>query len=140
MILTDHNIDYISTNLEFYGVPCGALKDDLLDHICTFIEEGSHTDFDTAYKEAIQNFGGHYAMGQLQRQTSFMVMAKKQSNRQKVVAVLGFIAAFLMSTGAIFKIMNWPGANILMLSGFVVLNLGFLPLYFYQKYKTPVAQ
>ncbi|MES2485510.1 MAG: hypothetical protein V4581_06120 [Bacteroidota bacterium] len=137
MILTDTQIDYIATNLEFYGVAQNGLKEDLLDHICTYIEQSTHTGFDEAYKEAIQNFGGHYAMGRLQQQTLLMVVLKKQKLRQKAVYISGFIAAFLMSTGSIFKIMHWPGASMLLLVGFVVLNLIFLPLFFYHRYKRP---
>jgi hypothetical protein len=31
--------------------------------------------------------------------------------------------------------MHWPFANILMFTGFLVLNFGFLPAYFYKKYR-----
>jgi len=37
-----------------------------------------------------------------------------------------------------FKIMHWPMASIFMLAGFLLLNFGFLPAYFYQKYRAAV--
>jgi len=51
---------------------------------------------------------------------------------------MGFIACFTLSTGFMFKIMHWPMASVLMLAGFLLLNIGFLPAYFYQKYKAAV--
>jgi len=54
---------------------------------------------------------------------------------KRAVYLTGFLASFTISTGFIFKIMHWPGANVLMLTGFIALNIGFLPLYFYDKYK-----
>lgn len=136
MILTDQQVDYISTNLEFYGVGGAALKEDLTDHICSYIENSAHTDFDAAYKEAIQNFGGHYALGRLQQQTVVMTALKWQKARLMVLYIMGFLAAFLIGNGTIFKIMHWPGANIMIFAGFMILNLVAIPLFFYDKYKS----
>jgi hypothetical protein len=58
---------------------------------------------------------------------------------KRAVYLIGFLASFTLSTGFIFKIMHWPGASILMLTGFLMLNIGFLPLYFYDKYKSAKA-
>lgn len=136
MIVSDDQAAYIAANLEFYGVLQQDLKDDLLDHICTYIEESEFSDFDTAYKEAILKFGGHYAMGILQRETTLMVMLKKNIKRQRITYISGFFAGFCLSTGSSFKIMHWPFATILLLSGFIILNFGFMPVFFYHKYKT----
>ncbi|MFP9115069.1 GldL-related protein [Flavobacterium sp. RHBU_3] len=54
---------------------------------------------------------------------------------KRTVNLLGFLASFTLSTGFMFKIMHWPIASILMLIGFALLNFGFLPTFFYQKYK-----
>jgi hypothetical protein len=54
---------------------------------------------------------------------------------KKSVYVLGFLASFFISSGVIFKFMHWPGASAQIVAGFVFLNLGFLPVYFYQKFK-----
>ena len=54
---------------------------------------------------------------------------------KKSVYVLGFLALFTLSTASLFKIMHWPYAGILIFSGFIVLILITLPLYFYNKYK-----
>jgi hypothetical protein len=53
----------------------------------------------------------------------------------KTVSVFGFLACFLISSGTLFKIMHWPSASIMLVLGFVFLNFGVLPAYFYSKYK-----
>ena len=47
--------------------------------------------------------------------------------------LLGFLATFLLSTGIMFKIFHWPYAGIILFSGFLVLNFGFLPMFFFRK-------
>ncbi|QYJ67943.1 hypothetical protein [Flavobacterium litorale] len=54
---------------------------------------------------------------------------------KRTVYLLGFITFFTLSTSVLFKIMHWPMAGILLVIGFVLLNFGYLPAYFYQKYK-----
>ncbi|MCW4469866.1 hypothetical protein OGH69_12875 [Flavobacterium sp. MFBS3-15] len=54
---------------------------------------------------------------------------------KKSVYVFGFLASFLLSSGIMFKMMHWPSASIQLIVGFIVLNFGFLPVYFYQKAK-----
>ena len=136
MNLTEEQIEYIATNLEFYGVKSAELKEDLLDHICTYIETNEFPDFDTAYKTAIQEFGGHYAMNSIQRETHAVTTMKKIMRLQILVYVTGYISATLISAGSIFKIMHWPGASILLALGFMVLITIFFPLFFYSRYKT----
>ena len=55
---------------------------------------------------------------------------------KRTIYLSGFLACFTLSTGCMFKIMHWPLASMLMLTGFLLLNFGFLPFYFYQKYKS----
>lgn len=55
---------------------------------------------------------------------------------KKVVYLFGFLACFLLSSGLMFKMMHWPTANIQIFIGFLVLNFGLLPVYFYQKFRT----
>lgn len=135
MSLTEEQIEYIATNLEFYGISSDELREDLLDHICTHIETSNLTDFDTAYNEALQKFGGYAGMHKVDRDTYLMVTLKSNLRRQKVVYTLGFISTFTMVLGLLFKIMHWPGASIILFSGFLVLLFGYIPLYFYQRYK-----
>lgn len=136
MILTDEQIEYIATNLEFYGISSEELRNDVLDHICTHIESGSFNDFDVAYKDALQKFGGYSAMSGLERDTYMLTTFKKNLRRQKLIYIFGFTTAFTILIGMLFKVMHWPFASILIFSGFMLLLFACLPLYFYQRYQT----
>lgn len=135
MTLTEEQIDYIATNLEFYGITSEELRDDILDHVCTHIETGSHDDFDIAYKEALQKFGGYAAMSKLEKDTYMLVTFKSSIRRQKLIYLLGFLATFTALLGFLFKIMHWPAASILIFTGLLIFLFGYLPFYFYQRYK-----
>ena len=69
MILNEEQINYIAENLSFYGIKSDDLKEDLLDHICTEIENSSQTDFSIAYQKAIKKFGGYNSLERLQEKT-----------------------------------------------------------------------
>lgn len=60
---------------------------------------------------------------------------KESSGKEKYLSVAGFIGLAVFATGITFKIMHWPTANILFWSGFGVIALGYLPLYFYERIK-----
>jgi len=49
--------------------------------------------------------------------------------------VTGFISALLISVGAIFKSLHYPTASLQIVAGTLLLNLIFLPLFFYHLYQ-----
>lgn len=51
----------------------------------------------------------------------------------------GLASGLLIVAGSICKIQHYPGAAVLLVSGMVLLNLLFLPLFFYQLYRKSVA-
>ena len=51
----------------------------------------------------------------------------------------GVFAGVLLGAGSIFKVLYFPYANVLNVSGMVMLTLLFLPLFFYQLYKKAIA-
>jgi hypothetical protein len=58
---------------------------------------------------------------------------------KKTMYVLGYIAVLLSTTGLLFRTMHWPGASIMLVVGVVLLNVGFLPMFFYNRYKQVAA-
>lgn len=52
--------------------------------------------------------------------------------------LMGFLAVFAITTGMLFKIMHWPWAGIILVTGVLLLNVGFLPMYFFDRYKKAV--
>lgn len=57
---------------------------------------------------------------------------KGNGNKNKSLYVAGYICAFIVIIGSLFKIQHWPGAGIMMLIGIPLPFLYFLPLYIYQ--------
>lgn len=135
MILTDENIDYVSKNLELYGLKNEALKEDILDHICTFIENTEEGDFEGAYQTAIQKFGGYLHINHIQTETEVQLYFEAAKNRMKLSFAIDLLTTLLILTGCFFKVMQWPYAGWILFSGFVLLILLALPRYFYTRYK-----
>lgn len=138
MKLSDKHIKFIENSLELYGIKSEALKEDLLDHICTYIENQESNDFDTLYQEALQKFGGYSSFQNLQLETTLQKFASQAIRLKRVLHGVGTIAALLISAGLLFKWMHWPYASILLFSGFVLLILVVIPLYFYDRYKSSI--
>ncbi len=58
-----------------------------------------------------------------------------EGNRSVVLSSVAFVAASMLSVGVLFKIMHWPGAQMLVIISGVLLVLGYLPIYFLSIYK-----
>ena len=62
----------------------------------------------------------------------FLLKIKEQKEtKNKVLIGLGTFAGILMTLGILFKIMFWPGANMMALTSLLILLFVFLPVYFF---------
>lgn len=52
--------------------------------------------------------------------------------------LIGFLSVFAITTGMLFKVMHWPWSGIILVLGVFLLNVGFLPMYFFDRYKKAV--
>jgi hypothetical protein len=138
MILTDKHIEFIENNLKLYGVKSKDLREDLLDHICTYIETNESQDFDSLYQEALQKFGGYSSFQNLQLETNLQKFAQHTIRLKHALHLVSTIAVLLIMTGLLFKVMHWPYATILLFSGCVVFILVVIPTYFYDRYKSSI--
>ncbi|MBS1559494.1 MAG: hypothetical protein JST69_12295 [Bacteroidetes bacterium] len=59
---------------------------------------------------------------------------------EMVQILTGTPAGFMTATGCAFKLMYWPYADMLMLFGFVIFIVLFLPVFFYKQYEKAVAE
>lgn len=59
---------------------------------------------------------------------------------KKLMYSAGFIGAVLISLGSLFKIMHWPSANILVISGMIAFLLFFVPLFALDRYKVEASR
>jgi hypothetical protein len=61
--------------------------------------------------------------------------ASAENNRSVVLSIIGFISAITLSSGVLFRIMHWPNARLLTITGCALLVLGYLPIYLLSIYK-----
>jgi hypothetical protein len=54
---------------------------------------------------------------------------------KKSFYLLGFLTCFILGIGAMFEFLTWPYRGIIVFIGFLFLNFGLIPMYFYQKYQ-----
>lgn len=59
------------------------------------------------------------------------------SLKDKIVFSFGLLLGMGLSAGFLFKIMHWPGANVLMISGTVIFTFCYVPAYFITRIKRP---
>lgn len=119
--LSDELVDIVYRRLRKYALRNGRLEAELLDHYCCYIEEamGNGADFEDAYKNAVANIAPNGAK-EIEFELYYLINFNKQLSMKKLIFLIGFLSVFMVSSGIMFKSMNWFGANVLMVSGFVL--------------------
>lgn len=138
MELTEKHIAFIDNSLSLYGVKDESLREDLVDHICTYIENNSSNDFNVLYQQALQKFGGYASFQNLQLETNHQKLAKHIITVNKLKFSFGFIVIFLLVLSLVFQMMSWPYANAWLLSAIAVSVLIILPTHLYANYKKSI--
>jgi hypothetical protein len=131
--LTEHQTELISAYIRQKGVAQDALHDDLLDHICTGIENRMQQgdSFEDAFSYIITLFGPG-GVKQVQQDT-FELLTEIHGTMKKVTLGFGLTSTFFLLAGTFFKLMHWPGASIMIVLGAALLVLGYYPLLLYYK-------
>lgn len=129
--LSDQQIDFILNDIKIRGVEMEDLQLNLLDHICCIIEceleqEGDFEDF---YHKTIPKFFKK-ELKEIEEETKLLLTFKNYYAMKKTMNAVGIIASISIVLGAIFKFQHWAGANIMMISGVILITLVFLPLMF----------
>ncbi|RSK41737.1 hypothetical protein [Mangrovimonas spongiae] len=138
MKLTDKHIDFIERSLTLYGVEDKALREDLVDHICTYIENEETSDFNTLYQKAIRKFGGYASFQNLQLETNYQKFAKQIITINRLKFYVGFVVILLLVMSLVFQMMQWPYANAWLLAATALSVLVILPIHLYFKYKLAI--
>lgn len=76
-------------------------------------------------------------LGALVLHTGYTLRALSTPMRVRIIT--GLFSGLLIVTGSMFKILHYPGASIMIVCGLVLLNLVFLPMFFYQLYRKSIA-
>lgn len=137
MRLTLEHIDFIRSDLRLRGVLMEELVESLVDHICCAMENHEASDFEKVYQQTLNTFGPN-GISKIQQETTYLLTIKQQITMNRLMYVFAYLAAFLCSTGLLFKLNHWVGANIMLTIGVVLFNFGFLPIYFYIRYQKAI--
>lgn len=134
--LTDKQVDYIYDQVNKSLVDSEELKEDLVDHFCCIIEESMQRgkSFEDSYNSAYQIICPN-GLNEIYQESIFLLSSKRIKIMKKLLFVTGFIVAFILMTGILFKIQHWPAGGMLLISGAGVMIFILLPLvllYFYK--------
>jgi len=66
-----------------------------------------------------------------------VAIAKALSERLKII--LGCTSGVIVGLSGLFKMMHWMGAEVLLLAGFFIFVIGYLPFLFFTMYKKSLA-
>lgn len=134
--ITDQHIDFILDDIRRNGIETEDLQFNLLDHICCLAEQTLREgdDFEGFYRQAIKQFY-QKELRELEEETILLLTFKHYFMMKKIMIAGGLLSLLGYLSGSFFKIMHWPGANIMMTSGILLMSFVFLPLVFILKAK-----
>ncbi|MBR9913639.1 MAG: hypothetical protein GYB32_02235 [Algicola sp.] len=135
MTLSNEQVEFIENNLKLYGIESKDLRDDLTDHICSYLETSESEDFDSLYQEALQKFGGYTSFQNLQRETNIQKFSKELTGLNKVKFIMSCLATLIAASSLVFKMMHWPYANALLIGAIGFFVVVVLPVHFYYRYR-----
>ncbi len=133
--LSEQQVALISAYIKQHGVAQDQLHEDLLDHVCTSIENRIEQgeSFEEAFQYTLKLFGPG-GLKQVQQET-FELLTEINATMKKVTFGFGLTSTILLLAGTIFKLMHWPGAGIMIFSGACLLVLIYFPTILYHKLK-----
>lgn len=138
-MITDEQFTFISTKINHSGISSKEVQDDLIDHFCCLVEIEMQrgNSFEEAYQSAYQQTTPN-GFEEIQYETFFLLNHKKLILMKQFTYISGYLFALSTTAGAFFKIMHFPGANIMLFSGLTGIAFVFLPLLLFNKFKDKV--
>jgi hypothetical protein len=136
IVLSEEQVQYILEDLEQKGIELEELRLSLLDHICCVLEEelNDPTKFQDHYRKVLPRFFKR-ELREIQEETELLMRFKNYYAMKRTMIISAGFTAFTFVTGALFKIMHWPGASVMILLSIVTLCFIFLPILFIFKTK-----
>lgn len=131
VVLKDEQVQFILNDIRRNGIETEDLQLSLLDHICCVIEDewSANLSFEEKYSEILPRFFKK-DLSEIQEETELLLTFKNYYAMKKIMIISGGTSAFGFFIGAIFKIMHWPGAAVLMVLAVVTFSFLFLPILF----------
>ncbi|GAB5539241.1 MAG: hypothetical protein Salg2KO_13440 [Salibacteraceae bacterium] len=63
---------------------------------------------------------------------------KESPPNETLMHVLGYLGLAATAIGVLFKVMHWPGTAVMLFGGMAILTFGYVPIYFFKRYKSSV--
>jgi hypothetical protein len=125
--LTFSDIDCIRKDVMANEICYSHLADELIDHLCCDVEDemAGGLSFRDAYRKVKESLG-HRRLKEIQEETLYAVDTKYRNmkNTMKISAIAG---TAVLGFAALFKIMHWPGAGVMLTLGSLLLAFVFMP-------------
>jgi len=122
-----HDIDQISRDINRQEITFSHLLEELIDHVCCDVEYEMHQglDFTDAYRKVKERIGSR-GLEKVQEETLYAVDTKyrKMKNTMKISAIAGSV---MLGFAAVFKIMHFHGASMMLTIGALLLAAVFIP-------------
>jgi hypothetical protein len=135
MELSEQQVEQVLIHLRSKGIAMPSLEEDLLDHLCCMIEaRNDQRSFEEVFHEVMLEFSAE-ELRMVQKETNRLITLLKFKTMNTTLRISGLVSAISILTGSIFKILHWPGANILFVIGMFLMAVLFLPLFFALRYR-----
>ena len=125
--LSLQNLSEISRDVGRQEITFSHLRDELTDHICCDVEYemSKGLGFHEAYA-AVRKKMGTRRLREIQEETLYAVDTKYR-HMKNTMKISGITGTVMLGFAALFKIMHWPGAGILLTTGALTLAFVFMP-------------
>ena len=125
--LSLRDINQICSDISRQEITFSHLPEELIDHVCCDVEYEMQKgfSFNEAY-QIIKERMGKRRLKEIQEETLYAVDTKyrQMKNTMKISGIAGTV---LLAFAALFKIMHWPGAGIMISVGALTLAFIFMP-------------
>lgn len=141
MRLTEEQVARVRAIVDQADLSIQALKDDLVDHLCSATESKITRagDFERALMEAVNEIAPR-GLKAIENETIFLLNNNKVIAMKKLTYSIGLVASVTVSLGFLFSVLRYPGATELHVSGALGLLLLFFPLLAIIRYRDVVAR
>lgn len=123
--LTDEQVDFIRKEIESHGISLPDLQANLIDHMCTIIENemSESDDFNSFFYSILPRFF-HDNLHEIEMETIQLIHQQKFKHMKKTLSYLLAFSSFLLVTGSIFKIFHLVGSAMLIVSSLPLMLIG----------------
>jgi hypothetical protein len=138
--LTDEQVDFIQKEIESHGISLPDLQANLIDHMCTIIENemSENDDFHSFFYSILPRFF-HDNLHEIEMETIQLIHQQKFKHMKKALNYVLALSTILLVTGVIFKIFHLPGAAACFVAGTGISVLAGFPLLLILLYKQPIS-